>query len=207
MAAAKPLPSWAKPYTKQQALAAACRLLGSDALVWIDTCGPLTRGGEVVACSAVGAHSEACRGNPARPVYMLGINLGIARSVRGAGASWPHALARAAFQVHRDRCSICGAKRKCQEGKPLLRAITEATPPDGLIQCRIARETGLLVSVYHSAEAHLETDPALPYATVCEEHGGIVCHATKADALGWASQPKTWCPTCKGEVMDPYKDG
>lgn len=48
----------------------------------------------------------------------------------------------------------------------------------------------------------IETDPELPWTTVCEEHGGCVSHRTKRDALSWLSHPESWCPGCKGDNAD-----
>lgn len=65
--------------------------------------------------------------------------------------------------------------------------------------CRILRRTraGLLVGLYNSAEAHLESAPGCEWSIVCEEHGGIVGHATLAVARSWLPHPAEWCPTCQ----------
>lgn len=69
--------------------------------------------------------------------------------------------------------------------------------PAGLVSYRRARSTGTHVGVYRADEAGIESDPKTPWATVCEEHAGCVCHATRALAMSWASQPESWCPTCQ----------
>ena len=75
-----------------------------------------------------------------------------------------------------------------------------ATPPyAGLIVMRRSRATGTLVGVYRAAEAGIEDDPTTPWATVCEPHGGCMCHSTRANAMRWAPHPQDWCPTCRGD--------
>lgn len=71
----------------------------------------------------------------------------------------------------------------------------------GLVQYGRARRTGTHVGVYRAAEAGIESDPATPWATVCEEHGGVVCHATRTAAEAWAPRPDEWCPTCQGDTQ------
>lgn len=73
----------------------------------------------------------------------------------------------------------------------------------GCVQQRRARSTGLLVGVYQSAQSGIESDPDLPWVTVCEEHGSCVCHKTLADAKGWASVPEQWCEACRGGTEEP----
>jgi hypothetical protein len=67
----------------------------------------------------------------------------------------------------------------------------------GLVFTNRVRETGTLVSLYRSAEAGIEDDPSLPYTTMCEAHGGCVCHANKTLAMGWVAHPLTWCEGCQ----------
>ena len=75
------------------------------------------------------------------------------------------------------------------------------TLPDhaGVVAYHRARSTGTHVGVYRANEAGIESDPATPWATVCTDHAGVVCHTTRADAISWASRPHEWCPTCMGE--------
>jgi hypothetical protein len=79
-----------------------------------------------------------------------------------------------------------------------------ASLPDyaGIVSYRRARTTGTYVGVYRANVAGIESDPALPWATVCEPHGGCMCYSTRADAMTWAPHPEDWCPTCKGEVTE-----
>ena len=68
----------------------------------------------------------------------------------------------------------------------------------GLVRYRRARSTGTHVGVYNGAVAGLDTDGGeMPWSTVCEEHGGVVSHRTRADATSWAPRPEEWCPTCQ----------
>lgn len=59
------------------------------------------------------------------------------------------------------------------------------------------RQTGTLVTVVSEEEAQL--DPGLKWWTICEDHGRLVGHYTKADAIAWASDPKGWCGVCSGD--------
>lgn len=70
----------------------------------------------------------------------------------------------------------------------------------GIIESRKNRASGTTIGLYHSAESGLELDPALPYSTVCETHGNIVCHETLASARQSMSQPD-WCEDCQ-EIMN-----
>lgn len=70
----------------------------------------------------------------------------------------------------------------------------------GLVQLRVVRQTGTLVGLYRAAEAGIEDDPATPWATVCEDHDGVVCHETRADAESWVSQPAIWCSVCQEQL-------
>ena len=68
----------------------------------------------------------------------------------------------------------------------------------GCIALRRAQQTGRMVGVYRADEAGMESDPASPWATVCEEHNTLVCHSTRRLALSWAAEPMTWCEDCGG---------
>lgn len=67
----------------------------------------------------------------------------------------------------------------------------------GCVQQRRARENGVLVGVYDADDAGMESDPSIPWATVCELHGSIVCHSTLAAAKYHASKPTSWCDCCR----------
>ena len=58
------------------------------------------------------------------------------------------------------------------------------------------RQTGTMITVVSEKEAHL--DPDLKWWTICEDHYRLVGHNTKALAISWASEPKTWCEVCNG---------
>ena len=71
---------------------------------------------------------------------------------------------------------------------------------NGLAGCvvqRRSRATGRLVGLYQSHQAGMESDPALPWSTVCEVHGILVCHSTLALARAHLSDPAGWCELCR----------
>lgn len=67
---------------------------------------------------------------------------------------------------------------------------------------RRARSTGTVVALYR---ATYESDPSIPWETVCEDHGGIVCHPTRRIAEGWLSHPEDWCPSCSIDSCEVAK--
>lgn len=54
-----------------------------------------------------------------------------------------------------------------------------------------------MVGVYHGEQSGLEVDPDDPWVTVCEEHGTLVSHPTRALASAHASDPLGWCEECR----------
>lgn len=80
-----------------------------------------------------------------------------------------------------------------------LRHRLEIRRREGCVALKKARSTKLLVGLYRSAEGGIESDEKLPWSTVCEEHGGVVCHPSRADAEAAMSCPEDWCPTCSGQ--------
>lgn len=70
----------------------------------------------------------------------------------------------------------------------------------GLVQKTRARSTGVEVGLYASGQADMETDPMLPWATLCEEHSTIVFHETLALAREAMPYPDGWCEECR-EVL------
>lgn len=68
----------------------------------------------------------------------------------------------------------------------------------GLVKTVRNRLTHRLVSIYRSAAAGIEDDPALPYTTVCEDHGRIICHQSLRYARRHLSDPAGWCGVCAG---------
>jgi hypothetical protein len=67
----------------------------------------------------------------------------------------------------------------------------------GLVQSRKARTTGTVVGVYDSLAQGIESDPDLPWSTVCEDHGSVVSHHALRDALSWAAHSDGWCDDCR----------
>jgi hypothetical protein len=85
-----------------------------------------------------------------------------------------------------------------------MRAVDMASRA-GCVQLRRCRQTGHLVGVYRSLEAGIESDPDLPWSTVCEEHSTVVCSATRHAAELAASWPD-FCDECR-EILYPRSDG
>lgn len=67
----------------------------------------------------------------------------------------------------------------------------------GLLLLRKSRKTGTDVGLYCADEAGMESDPATPYVTVCEEHHTLVGHATRESARNCMSDPTLWCEPCQ----------
>ena len=67
--------------------------------------------------------------------------------------------------------------------------------------CLVLRTTrrGVRVGLYRSLEAGIESDPATPYTTVCEDHNTCVCHGTRRSAEASLAYPESWCDQCRGE--------
>lgn len=66
----------------------------------------------------------------------------------------------------------------------------------GLVERRRCRLTGLHVGLYDSLASGMESDPELPWSTVCEEHGSIVSHPTQKLARSHMAMPE-WCEECQ----------
>lgn len=70
--------------------------------------------------------------------------------------------------------------------------------PEHPVLLRRARSTRTLVGLYYWPLV----DDENPWSTVCEDHGGTVCHRNRALAMGWLSHPEDWCPTCMGDETE-----
>lgn len=227
-----------KRFTRDQALRETRALLGEQGAVKVITCSLGTGPGGVRRCSAIGIHDADCRGGAAAYVVGIKYEIGPVHlrtiSHRGEGSTWEIALADAALHTHRLGCAACKSATKmadlCEHGRPLLDAFTrartarfrlpngrlsaaglkaEAATRPGCVRLAYARSTGLLVGLYRAHEAGIESDEETPWATVCEEHGGVVCHTTRKLAEGWMVEPETWCPVCQEARGGPkaYPDG
>lgn len=75
--------------------------------------------------------------------------------------------------------------------------LADARTWDGFRSAHFARSTGTLVVVVQSAEAGIEDDPELPWATLCDDHSSVVCHTTLALAKAHAADPAGWCDDCR----------
>lgn len=76
------------------------------------------------------------------------------------------------------------------------RALHGIDPSDaaGLVQVRTARQTGRVVGVYNALVAGMEESG---WASVCEVHGTLVVHETRALATAHAADPCGWCHRCR----------
>jgi hypothetical protein len=90
--------------------------------------------------------------------------------------------------------SLPGIPGLCK--KHYLMVWQRAEPEGAPVDVTKARSTGTEIQLYRGV---YETDPGLPWSTVCAEHGGIVSHETKAQAVSWMPQPEGWCPGCRGD--------
>lgn len=67
----------------------------------------------------------------------------------------------------------------------------------GCVQQRKCRATKMLVGIYSSYEAGMESDPELPWSVVCETHGAIVCTETLYAAQRTATDTTNFCDECR----------
>lgn len=65
---------------------------------------------------------------------------------------------------------------------------------EGLVLQRKNRKTKTIIGLYASAQS-FETDPELPWSTVCEDHSSIVCHENRKNAEIAMTFPD-WCEEC-----------
>lgn len=59
-----------------------------------------------------------------------------------------------------------------------------------------ARSTGTLVLLVDGVEGGYDTDGGR-WQTICEPHGGIISHETRAIAATWMRHPEEWCSECQ----------
>lgn len=62
-----------------------------------------------------------------------------------------------------------------------------------------ARSTGTHVYVVDNRDGSFDSDDPNAWFDVCEDHGCVVSHTTRALAESFASCPEEWCPGCQGE--------
>lgn len=62
-----------------------------------------------------------------------------------------------------------------------------------------SRVTGTLVGLYHSEQAGIESDPATPWAVVCEKHATCVCVETLSVGYATLPNPCNFCDQCREE--------
>lgn len=61
---------------------------------------------------------------------------------------------------------------------------------------------GELCGLYQAAEAGIEDDPTVPWATVCEVHSAVVLHPTRELADAHLVDPAGWCEKCRGVAAE-----
>jgi hypothetical protein len=96
------------------------------------------------------------------------------------------------------RCCSCGATNDLgihgvacpgRDPKTILRVNA------GAVESRRARSTKTTVTLYNNELAEL--DSSEPWSTVCENHGSICTHQTRATAHSWMACPEGWCEDCR----------
>lgn len=101
-----------------------------------------------------------------------------------------------------EKCCVCGKKAFDQYSSPEASywfceahylQIVQKFEEDPPVLIKRARSTGTKVALYREGEAGEDTK----WATVCEDHGGIVYHYNKVDALSELLHPERWCPDCQ----------
>jgi len=70
----------------------------------------------------------------------------------------------------------------------------------GCVSQTRSRLTGTLVGLYHGEQSGIESDPDVPWVTVCEEHHTLVCHRTLELARSHQPDPCGWCQDCRDHV-------
>lgn len=108
-------------------LSEARSILGARAVVVMGTCyldGPRKDGR--ILCTGVGAHRQPCAGK--RPLWKVGTwELGAFLSVKGLGATWRRAIARARWRKHVSICRKRWVRQLCRHCDILGRDLEEAS--------------------------------------------------------------------------------
>lgn len=76
-----------------------------------------------------------------------------------------------------------------------------------MIVTRKNRETGTMISVGRTqAEFGVCMDEPDSWATMCEDHGNFVTHATRKMAEWHAPNPTGWCEGCRDLVFPEHEE-
>lgn len=67
----------------------------------------------------------------------------------------------------------------------------------GCVVQNISKKTGTLTGLYASLQSGMESDPELPWVTVCEPHNTLVGHPTMDAARYTLPDPTNWCDDCR----------
>lgn len=70
----------------------------------------------------------------------------------------------------------------------------------GCVVQNVSKKTGTLTGLYASDQAGMESDPELPWSTVCEVHNTLVSHHGLAEARRTLPDPTNWCDECRAQA-------
>lgn len=76
-----------------------------------------------------------------------------------------------------------------------------------IVRERRARSTGTTVLVADNRDGSIDMDDSNGWFTICQDHGGVCSHPTRALAEEWASEPEGWCPGCQAQDASQDPDG
>jgi len=103
---------------------------------------------------------------------------------------------RAGREITRRRKAGRGVTRLV-DARNRAREILRCMEPAGRFATGRARSTGTLVGLYRADLAGIDTDPELPWFTVCEDHSALVGHGSRAAARDAMLHPESWCGDCR----------
>jgi hypothetical protein len=79
-------------------------------------------------------------------------------------------------------------------------------PLAGLVESRLNRITKTRIALYDVLKAGIDSDPELPWVTICEDHGDLVGHPSLTLARSHMAVPE-WCSKCSAVIHgEPAKD-
>ena len=105
----------------------------------------------------------------------------------------------------RYRITFVSPAKKSTKSEARLALDAEVQSRPGCVTLRRSRATGTMVGLYKSLESGIESDQQWPWSTVCEDHGTVVCHATRKLAEMTLPDPRAWCDECR-EAPDAKKE-
>jgi hypothetical protein len=78
-------------------------------------------------------------------------------------------------------------------------------PLEGLVESRVNRITKTRIALYDAKTAGIDSDPELPWVTVCEDHGDLVGHPSLTLARSHMACPE-WCSKCSAVIHGESAD-